>query len=52
MWVTVGADKVVSLSLWVTVGTDGVVTPSLWGAVGAGDGEYELGTGDEELMIS
>ena len=35
MWVTVGADGVVTPSLWVTVGADRVVTPSLWVTVGA-----------------
>ena len=49
--VTVGTDGVVNPSLWVTEGADGVVTPSLWVAVGAGDGEYELGTGEGEFMI-
>ena len=47
----VGIDGFVTPSLGVTVGADRVVTPFSWVTVGAEDVEYELGTGEGELMI-
>ena len=44
-------DGFVTPSSWVTVGADRVVTPFSWVTVGAEDVEYELGTGEGELMI-